>query len=307
MKLLDYDKIYFDVLRDGEFESLGLIGKTPPEKSLAYAQSESFLIAACNDPDISCIICSKDLTGNELLINSGKGMAVCTLPKTSFILFHNYLAKNRPEYHTEYKDTQIKDGCRIHPTASIADKGVFIGHNVTVEQFAVINEGSWIGDNAIIHTGAVIGAENYDFSKNADGHIVKMQQMGQTYLANDVEIGCYAVIGRAPFSYETTEIGENTCIESLVTVSHACKIGKDCYIGGKVNICGSVVIEDGARINPMATIKDSVKIGKDAIVSLGSVVANNVPDGKRVTGNFAVEHSKFLSDHLRKLKICRKF
>lgn len=172
MLLSDYDGIYFKVLRDSRFDSLGLIQKNAPEKSLEYVQSENFLKAACNEPNISAIICSVDLSENAQLLESGKGITVSELPRVAFILFHNYLVRNNREYNPQYAKTQIGLNCKVHPTASIASEGV------------------------------VIGADNYDSTWAEKGHIVKMQQTGQTYLEDNVEVGCHTVIGRAPFHYQ---------------------------------------------------------------------------------------------------------
>ena len=47
----------------------------------------------------------------------------------------------------------------------------------------------------------------------------------------------------------------------------------------------SVIIKDGAVINPGSIIIAGVTIGKDAIVSVGSVVTEDVPDRTIVVGN----------------------
>ena len=46
-----------------------------------------------------------------------------------------------------------------------------------------------------------------------------------------------------------------------------------------------VIIKDGAVINPGSIIIAGVTIGKDSIVSVGSVVTENVPDRTIVVGN----------------------
>lgn len=302
MQLSDYDGICFKVMRNGAFEVLGDVRKKNAKSALGYAMSQNFLIAACKNPDIACIICQESLAEDVQLLESGKGIAVYEHPKAAFILLHNYLVQNSREYNFERYDTKIGTGCKIHPTASIAGKGVTIGNNVTIEEFAAVREGCQIGDNAIIRSGAVIGADNYNICWEHNGHMLKMKEAGQTFLASNVEIGCHAVIAKATFPHERTVIGENTCIDSLAMISHACQIGRNCLIASHSNICGYVIIEDGVRIDPGAVVKHSITVGKNAAVSLGAVVVRNVPRGTTVTGNFAIEHSKFLADHLNKLR-----
>lgn len=302
MKLSEYDGKCFKVIRDGSFETLGYVQHKLSKPFLCYVLSERFLKMACDNPDVSCVICSGDLSENRELIDSGKGIAVSESSRIAFIYLHNFMVENNTEYNIGNFDTQIGTDCKIHPMASIADRGVIIGNNVTIEEFVVVRKGCKIGDNVVIHTGAVIGADNYNVYKDENGYLVKMREVGQTYLANDVEIGCHAIIAKGTLPHETTVIGENTCVDSHVMISHADKIGNNCCILGKAHICGNVVLEDGARVNPMATVKNSIIVGKNAIISLGAVAVRNVSEGVQVTGNFAVEHSKFLADYLKKLR-----
>jgi UDP-3-O-[3-hydroxymyristoyl] glucosamine N-acyltransferase len=60
-------------------------------------------------------------------------------------------------------------------------------------------------------------------------------------------------------------------------------------------VLGSARIGDDVWIGPNATISNQVQIGDGAAVSLGSVVVRDVRSGQRVSGNFAVDHRRFLS------------
>lgn len=302
MRLQDFDKKYFNVIKDGRFDTLGLCRKECPPFSLGYVQTEKYIGAACNNENISCIICPESLAGNELLMESGKGIAVCHSPQASFILLHNDLSQNNTNYVAKYEATRIGQGCQIHPTAVIASNGVDIGDNVIIEEYAIVREGCQIGNNVCIHAGAYIGIDNADLCWDESGKIINMREAGRICLADNVEVGFRAMLARGAFPYNTTFVGERAYIDSDVMITHNCHIGRDCFVAAKTHICGSVQVGAHVRINPMATIKDSIVIGDNAVISLGSVVARNVPDGSRVTGNFAVEHSKFLADYLKKVR-----
>ena len=302
MRLQDFDKKYFSVLKDGRFDTLGFCRKECPPFSLGYVQTEKYIGTACNNENISCVICPESLAGNELLRESGKGIAVCCSPQVSFILLHNDLAQNNTSYVAKYDSTRIGQGCQIHPTAVIASNGVDIGDNVIIEEYAVVREGCQIGNNVCIRAGAYIGIDNDNLCWDDSGKIVKMRETGRICLADNVEVGFRAMLARGTFPYHTTFVGERTCIDSDVLVAHNCHIEQDCFVAAKSQICGSVQVGARVRVNPMAIIKDSLVIGNDAVISMGSVVARNVQAGSQVTGNFAVEHSKFLADYLKKLR-----
>jgi len=59
-------------------------------------------------------------------------------------------------------------------------------------------------------------------------------------------------------------------------------------------IGGSTIIEDDVWVGPNASISDNLFIGDSANISLGAVVTKNVARGMTVSGNFAIEHSKFI-------------
>jgi UDP-3-O-[3-hydroxymyristoyl] glucosamine N-acyltransferase len=59
-------------------------------------------------------------------------------------------------------------------------------------------------------------------------------------------------------------------------------------------LAGSVRLGNDVWIGPNSTISNGVTVGDGAKVSLGAVVTRDVPAGARVTGNFAVDHEKFL-------------
>lgn len=302
MDLLDFDGKYFKVARDGSFAILGFAWNGLTKPTLSYATSEKYLRMACKNPAVSCLIVPEALAGSQLLTDSGKGVAICEMPDVAFTLLHNDLVKNMEEYSYIRCGTKIGKNCHIHPMASIADRGVAIGDHVTIEEFASVREGCRIGNHVTIRAGAVIGAEYGNICWDGSGRLVKMTEAGRVSVADGVEIGCHAEIGRGTFPYDQTAIGENTCIDCRAAVAHNCQIAANCYISTAACICGSVVIADGVRINPMATVTNSITVGKNATISMGAVVMENVPDGGRVTGNFAMEHSAFLADRLQRMR-----
>ena len=56
------------------------------------------------------------------------------------------------------------------------------------------------------------------------------------------------------------------------------------------------MVGDDVWIGVNATVSNRIKIGKGARVSLGSVVTKDVPAGQTVTGNFAIDHARFMKN-----------
>jgi len=73
------------------------------------------------------------------------------------------------------------------------------------------------------------------------------------------------------------------------------RIGKRCRIAAGACLMGSVRIGNDVWIGPNATVSNQIRVGDGAAVSLGAVVVRDVPAGQGVSGNFAIEHPKFLA------------
>lgn len=300
MKLSDFEGDFFHVVRDGEFDTLGILVSNPQKPYLCFAEAENFLINCCEKKDVSCIICTEELKDNIKLQGSGKGIAVCKSPRTAFYTLHNYLAENSVEYNFIRQENKIGKGCNIHPTAIIAERGVEIGNNVIVEEYAVIREGVSIGDNVIIRSGAIIGGSNQIVSHTAEGELFLVKQIGRAKLHNNIEVAYHALIACGMFPYEMTEISDNCCIDTDTLVAHNSKIGKNSMVLAQSQVCGSTCIGENVRISPQAIVSNCLRVENNATITIGAVVVNNVRKGLKMSGNFAIEHSKFLKWHMKK-------
>jgi len=60
-------------------------------------------------------------------------------------------------------------------------------------------------------------------------------------------------------------------------------------------IAGSAVLGDDVWVGPSASISSEINVGNGAAISLGAVVTRDVEAGARVSGNFAIDHERFLT------------
>lgn len=183
------------------------------------------------------------------------------------------------------KGVELKDGVTIYPNVSILDDSV-IGTDTVIWSGVVIRERTLIGVNCIIHPNAVIGADGFGFTPSERG-LIKIPQIGNVVIGNDVEIGANSCIDRGKFS--ATTIGNGCKIDNLVQIGHNCVLGQYCIMAGSSGLAGSVTLGDFVVIGGSASIKDHVTIGSGAVVGAGSGVTGNVEGGKTVLGYPAVE------------------
>jgi acetyltransferase-like isoleucine patch superfamily enzyme len=134
-------------------------------------------------------------------------------------------------------------------------------------------------------------------------------------IGENVKIWHFAYVG------DSTSIGNNVMIGSLTHIDYGVKIGNNCRIEGSVYIpplteIGNdvfigpgavftndpypmskkmigVIVEDGVIIGGRSVFKPGVKIGKNSVVAMASVVTKDVPPNVVVMGHPAkVKYSR---------------
>jgi UDP-3-O-[3-hydroxymyristoyl] glucosamine N-acyltransferase len=181
---------------------------------------------------------------------------------------------------------QLGTNVTIYPNVTIFDE-CSIGDNSVIWSGVVIRERCHIGNDCIIHPNATIGADGFGFRSCPEKGLVKIPQIGNVIIGNDVEIGANACIDRGKFS--STIVGDGCKIDNLVQIGHNSKLGKFCIMSGNSGLAGSVTLGNGVLIGGSASIKDHTTIGDRAIVGAGSGVVADIPAGKTMLGYPAVE------------------
>ncbi|MDD5438807.1 MAG: UDP-3-O-(3-hydroxymyristoyl)glucosamine N-acyltransferase [Candidatus Omnitrophica bacterium] len=197
----------------------------------------------------------------------------------------------------------------IHPTAVISDKAqlgndvgigayavidagtvignrtviypfTYIGHGCTIGEDSVIythvsiRENITIGSRVIIHSGTVIGADGFGYESSSGVHL-KIPQIGDVIIEDDVEIGASVTIDRAKFAH--TKIGTGTKIDNLVQIAHNVEIGPHCIVVAQCGISGSTVLGHHVILAGQAGLVDHIKIGDESIIAAQSGVSKSVP------------------------------
>jgi len=168
----------------------------------------------------------------------------------------------------------IGDGCSLYPHVFIGDS-VKIGNNCTLYPGVKIYKECIIGNNCILHAGAVIGADGFGFAPAGENDYVKIQQIGNVVLEDNVEIGANTCIDRATMGAtvilkgakldnlvqigHNVVVGENTVMAAQSGIAGSTKVGKNCMMGGQVGIAGHLIIADGTKIAAQAGIGGNIK------------------------------------------------
>ncbi len=170
-------------------------------------------------------------------------------------------------------NAKIGNNCKIYPNTYIGDN-VTLGNNVTLFAGVKVYFDCVLGDNVIVHAGAVIGSDGFGFAPGADGVYAKISQIGNVILEENVEVGANATIDRATMGStvvrkgakidnlvqiaHNVEIGANTVIAAQAGISGSTKIGEQVMIAGQVGIAGHLTIANGSQLSAKTGINSSI-------------------------------------------------
>jgi len=174
----------------------------------------------------------------------------------------------------------IGRGTIIEPGAYVGDD-VAIGERCVIGPNAVIYRQTLIGNRVTVHGGSVIGGDGFGYVFH-QGHYVKVPQVGNVVIEDDVEIGCNVCVDRATVG--STVIQGGTKIDNLVQIAHNDRIGRHVIMAGQVGLSGSVTVGDYARFGGKAGVVDHITIGDQVEVGAASVVTKSVARGEKIWG-----------------------
>ncbi|MFA5928020.1 MAG: UDP-3-O-(3-hydroxymyristoyl)glucosamine N-acyltransferase [Candidatus Margulisiibacteriota bacterium] len=184
------------------------------------------------------------------------------------------------------KSAKLGKNVQIGPFCSIGEE-VEIGDDTIVYSNVSIYAHTKIGSKCILHSGVVLGADGFGFTRDKQ-EVVKIPQIGRVVLGDNVEIGASSTVDRATMG--ETVIGSGTKIDDQVQIGHNTKIGKNCLIAASTAIAGSCVLENGVTTGGLVGIVDHMHIGENAIIAGRSMVTKDVPANTVVSGTPAQEH-----------------
>jgi len=183
------------------------------------------------------------------------------------------------------KNSVIGDNTVIDSNTVIA-KNVLIGHSCHLFPNVTIYEDCILKDKVIIHSGSVIGSDGFGYLFH-EGKQVKIPQVGNVIIEDDVEIGSNTSVDRATLG--STIIGEGTKLDNLVQIGHNCVLGKDSILCAQVGLAGSTIVGDRVFIAGQVGVGGHLKIDDGAMIGAQSGVSHSIPKNAKVFGTPAID------------------
>ncbi len=179
----------------------------------------------------------------------------------------------------------LGENVTIHAGCVIGD-GVYIGDDSLLYPRVVVYHDCIIGKRAIIHSGAVIGADGFGFAKE-DGRWLKIPQIGRVLIGDDVEIGANTSIDRG--ALDDTLIGDGVKLDNQIQIGHNVHLGEQTALAGCVGIAGSTRIGRRCTVGGAGMIIGHLELADDVHISAGTMVTRSLRQPGQYTSIFPLE------------------
>lgn len=279
------------ILRDGAFSALCLSNSRPGAPALSFLEDPRYAPELNANLEISCVICAPEAV--SALAGRVRGAVLSEAPREAYFTLHNRLAET-PGYRPPLGKTVIGPGCQISPLAYIAPEGVTVEEGVVIEEFVTVRGPCTIGRGSVLHAGAKLGGAGFEF-KRLEDRVLDVAHCGALEIGEDAVIWENATIHRAVYPWDRTVVGPHARVGANSHIDHGAKLGAFCEVCAGAIVSGRTEAGERAYIGPGAVLSNRLSIGAGARVSLGGVATRDVPAGRTVSGNFAVDHQKHLA------------
>ncbi len=300
-------------LAEGDLRGDGaapVLSAAPLEKAgegdLAFL-SDAALAPAAAASRAACLLAPR---GTEAALKDFKGTVIFTKnPKYAFMLALRLVEKEKRPLPPAgvHPSAEVSPSAKVEPSAhigpcAVVEDGARVGYGAVIGAQCYVGRGAKIGrasrlypgvkvmdacevgEECILHAGAVIGSDGYGYVSPRGTH-EKIPQLGRVVLEDRVEVGANAAIDRA--ALEVTRVGEGTKIDNLVHIAHNVQIGRNCLIIAQAGIAGSTKIGNGAIIAGQAGISDHLTIGDNTVVMGKTGVMTDLGPNQVVFGHTA--------------------
>jgi UDP-3-O-[3-hydroxymyristoyl] glucosamine N-acyltransferase len=141
----------------------------------------------------------------------------------------------------------------------------------------------------ILHDGVVVGSDGFGFAPQKDGTHLKIPQLADVVIEDDVEVGANSTIDRPAVG--ETRIGAGTKIDNLVHIAHGVALGRRVLLAAQVGIAGSTIIDDDVMMAGQSGVTGHVRVGPRRENRRQERVLQSLDADAFVTGHPAFAHA----------------
>lgn len=173
-------------------------------------------------------------------------------------------------------------GCNVHVGANCyIGEDVVIGDNTVIHPNVNIICPCKIGHNCEIYPGVVIGADGFGYYFENDVPYREKHVMG-VEIGNYVDIGSNTCIDRGVIT--NTVIKDHVKIDNLCHIGHNVVIEENSLVIAGTIICGSALIKKNAYLSPGSVVLNQIIVEEKGKVGSNSLAISRVKEGTTVFG-----------------------
>lgn len=191
-------------------------------------------------------------------------------------------------------DVVIGDGTIIFPQVYLGP-GTVIGQDCLIHPQVTLREHTLLGNRVIVQSGAVLGGDGFGYV-TVEGEHLKVPQVGNVVIEDDVEIGSNTAIDRATTG--STIVRRGTKIDNLVHIAHNDIIGEHCFIVAQTGISGSVTVGDRVTLAGQTGTTGHIKIGANSVFIGRAGITKDTPANYFGAGTPARPHQEWLREQI---------
>lgn len=276
------------VVRDGEFFSIGKVPTRIQLRVVPVGSRANLEEALTYGDQIAGVICKPDLVPS---LPPEWAVSTSTSPLAAAYRIHARL-NEREDYFWRSFESRVDPSATIAPGAFVAERDVIIGAGTVIERNAQVLPRTIIGERCYVGPGTVVSCLAYELAR-FDGVSRLVAQAGGVRIGNDVTCLTNTTIAKSVFPV-FTDIADHCSFDNLVHVGHDVILEEGVKMAASSMVCGRVYVGRDTFIGPKAIVANGVTIGRQAQLSIGSMISRDVPNNTTVTGYFAVEHALFI-------------
>jgi len=170
---------------------------------------------------------------------------------------------------------EAKVGARsiLYPGATLGERAK-VGKDCLLHPNAVVREDCVLGDRVILQPGAVVGSDGFGFAPEG-GKYLKIPQVGNVVLEDDVELGANTCVDRAVLG--TTRIGKGTKLDNLIQLGHNVVLGENVVMAALSGISGSTQVGNNVVMGGQVGLAGHLKIGDNVTLATRTGVMEDIP------------------------------
>jgi UDP-3-O-[3-hydroxymyristoyl] glucosamine N-acyltransferase len=178
-------------------------------------------------------------------------------------------------------EASIGDNCLVG-SHTVVENRARVGAHTVLHPHVFIGSGCEVGSRCEIHPHSSIGSDGFGYAVGADGLPLKVPQLGNVSIGDDVEIGSNCAIDRATLT--STFIRSGAKLDNICHIAHNCDLGQNGFYTAGFMMAGSTTIGRNFRTGGNSVVTAHLTLADDVALAGRSTVTNDITEAGQYGG-----------------------